>query len=245
MISTFDNWVTGARAEKAIRMCSEQVKTREGQEDLLKEASEGSTIAADYLFIRYRKVISKAFWKYYMGPDKKYWKARLEAGEDRDFASTAYETLVGKADPNPYDTFKPTKFTVETDIIKLFGYYLYRYLQNEAFKIIRSSKKYGMTGNVKKGDDFSVESYHSDADPERGEKVSVGPTYVEEIEMKDTISLFLKKLKRIKPIYYDVFKLRLTGLTVKDVAEKLGVTESTIRNHLASIKVLYTNFVGE
>ena len=70
-IKTFDVWVSKDRELAARREYEEQAKSQEGQLNVLAAASNGDTAAADYLFVTLKLVIAKAFWKYFLGPDRK------------------------------------------------------------------------------------------------------------------------------------------------------------------------------
>jgi len=242
-IDTFDTWVSSARAKKASDSYSAMSGTQEGQLQILNDAAEGNTVAADFLFDLFKKIISKAFWKYYLGPDKKYHAPKIRAGGDKDFASMAYEMLLGSGETSPYDTFKPTKFTSAADLLKQFGYYLYRYLQNEAFKLIRAEKMGGMTGNVKQdGEAVSVAGYEDHF--ENSEDASAADSFTGEVEMQETIRTFLIYLKKTKKIYYDVFLAKLKGASIEEVAVKLSISGQSVRNHLKAIKAIYDEFTG-
>lgn len=251
MIKTFDLWIPTARVEKAVRLCTEQAATQEGQKELLQQASEGDSIATDYLYFRFKKLIASVFWKTYLGPDKKYWKARINAREDEDFASYAYEVLSGRSDPSPYNSFKPGKFDKKADLIKLFGYYLYRYLQHESRKLIKANKMQGMTGNVGKNDDIQVSTYSEVGDENPNTTSAVAnmtattDSSYEATEVKETLKAFLAELKQSNYKSYTIFKLRLTGLTPYDIAEKLGVSHQTVHQKLKDIKQQYFSFIGE
>ena len=270
-IKTFNNWVNPARKAKADAAYATKATTQDGQLQILGDASDGNSAAADFLFDLFKKIISKAFWKYYMGPDKSFYKSRIDNGADKDFASMAYEMLLGGGDPSPYETFKPSKFSSKADLLKQFGYYLYRYMQNEAFKMIRAEKMGGMTGNVKhqtgapkkqvpamqgkgladdrdKGlsagiaGDASVVGYEDHF--ENDEETSTPDSFTDDIELRETIRAFLKHLKTVKPLYHDVFYAKLQGMGSEAVADKLGISGQSVRNHLKAIKTLYDDFTG-
>lgn len=249
-IDTFSKWVTPARIQAARSTYGDPLKlTQEAQLAILGDAADGNTIAADYLFDQYRRIISKAFWKYYMGPDKHYYQSRISAGDDVDFASMAYEMLLGGGEPSPYDTFKASKFTDKANLLKQFGYYLYRYLQNEAIKMIRASKMGGMTGNVKqqnaKNNAEKVSTVGYEDHFENNEEASATDSFTDDVELEETVKAFLKYLKGgSKPIYHEVFLARLKGLSIEDTAAKLGISGQSVRNHLKAIKELYDTFTG-
>lgn len=249
-INTFDRWVSGQRASVAMSRYAELAGTQSGQKKILKDASNGDTVAADFLFLQLKKIIAKAFWKYFMGPKTTTHPLKISQGADEDFASIAYSMLMGQGDPSPYKTFNPAKFTKTADLIKQFGYYVYRYLQNEAVKIHREDKLGGMTGNLKQGTaDVKLSSYEDIAAPKEsgfaGAEPAVSNSFTSDIDERETIRVFLEHLKGLRPIYHDVFYWKLKGLSTEDVAKKLAVSGQSVRNHLKDIQRLYKEFIGE
>lgn len=241
-ISTFDIWVSPSRLARANAKYLTASATQAGQNQILQDAAGGSAEAADFLFDLLKKVIAKAFWNYYLGPDRSKHAARISSGAAEDFASVAYAMLLGGGDPSPYNTFKSSKFAPSANLLRQFGYYVYRYLQNEAFKMIRGDKMQGMTGNVANNEDVQVAGYedHFENDEQASTSDDTGS-----VDEKETIRAFLDHLKTIKKVYYDVFRGKLKGLSTEDVAAKLGISGQSVRNHLKDIKSLYVNFIGE
>lgn len=266
-ITTFDKWITPARQTRADAEYGNAKTSQSEQLRVIQDAADGNSTAADYLFTALKKIIARAFWKYYMGPDKHYHAARISAGDDIDFASMAYTMLMGGGTPSPFDTFKPSKFSASADLVKQFGYYVYRYLQNEAIKMIRSAKMGGMTGNVehitgkKKEIPFvqvkggtSLPGTDDDADRARDvnvsgfddntEEASAADSFTDDIELRETLRAFLKKLKQVKPAYHDVFLSRLKGASVEETAAALGISGQSVRNYIKAVKEMYDDFVG-
>lgn len=241
-ISTFDTWVDKNRAGLALNAYYEMSKTQEGQKQILKAASGGDTTAADYLFLVYKKIIAKAFWTYYLGPDKKYYQGRLSDGADEDFASVAYSMLLGSEGTSPYKTFSPDKFSPEADLIKQFGYYLYRYLQNEAMKMIRAEKMGGISGNVPTDQTVSTVGYEDHF--ENTEKASSDDSFTDEADMQATLKSFLQKLKKENDTYYKIFKARMQQKGFEDIASELNISSQSVRNHLKKIQQMYNDFVS-
>lgn len=250
-IKTFDIWVSGSRRVAAEREYAEAALTQDGQKQILQDAQNGSTTAADFIFVTLKAVIAKAFWKYYLGPNTATHQHKISSGADQDFASLAYSMLLGQADPSPYDTFNPKKFTKSANLIKQFGYYVYRYLENEATKIHRAENMGGMTGNVKSDSGgVNVTSYEGIADvredgTQAANQPSVSDSFTSDIDERETIRVFLEHLQQLRPIYRDVFYYRLKGLSVDQVAAKLKISDQSVRNHMKAIQGLYKEFIGE
>lgn len=211
------------------------VKDHATQIQVIEDAKAGNLDAVNLLYHTYKGLTAKAFWTYYLGPDKKFWPARLRAGEDYDFASKAYELLAsgdtGKT--SPYSTFDPKKFSAKTDIIKKFGYYFFRYLQNEAFKMIRKKGLQGISGNIPKDVDISVASYEDVPDT----AVESG---TEDIDLKLTLDSFVDTLPTK---YKKVFNLKRTGLSIDDIASELGIHSVSVRNYMSDIKDKWDAYV--
>lgn len=240
-ISTFDLWVDGKRFNAAVQKYLPLSKTQEGQKQILQAARSGDSVAADFLFSAYKKIIAKAFWTYYLGPNKRYHQRRLEQGADADFASVAYNMLIGDEGTSPYKTFNPDKFTPEADLIKQFGYYLYRYLQNEAIKMIRAERMGGMTGNLKQGEDVSTVGYE---DHFENSREAATADFSSDVDMKLTLEAFLKKLRAESPKQYQIFTSRLKGKSLQEIADELGQSQQAIRNQMKQVQDKYNDFVG-
>jgi len=228
----FNKYISESEINKAIEAYGD-LKDRSTQLLVLQDAKDGDLGAVNLLYYLYKGLTAKAFWTYYLGPDKKYWPARLRAGEDYDFASRAYELLASGSEgkTSPYTTFNAQSFDMKTDLIKKFGYYFFRYLQNEAFKMIRQKKHQGLTGNISQTAPIEVASYEDVYD----NSVEASPVE-EDLDLKITLDDFTDSLSTR---YKKVFSLKRQGYPVNDIAEKLGVAHGSIRNYLKDIKELW------
>jgi hypothetical protein len=242
-VNTFTNWVNDRRLNAAVTKWQPQRGTQKGQLEILHAAQSGETTAVDYLFLTFTKLVAKVFWVYYIGPDKKYAKGKITAGEDEEFASMAYTMLAGKEELSPYKTFDPSKFSEDADLIKQFGYYYYRYLQRMSMKMSRANKMEGMAGNVK--DNAAPQTVDYDSLSGTGEEPSTPDSFTAEVDMKETLRVFLGQLKQRDERYYKIFKSRLAGNSIPETAKKLSVTAQTVRNDLKVIQDMYKEFVGE
>lgn len=243
-INTFNQWVTGARAEKALHTYYNMSKEQEGQKQILAAAKQGDSVAADYLFLVFKKIIARVFWKYYLGPDKKYYRKRIEEGAAEEFATIAYSLLLGGGSASPYNTFNLDKFTGEADLIKQFGYYFYRYLQNESIKAIRADKMAGMTGNVSKDETVSTVSYEDTVENNLGDSVSYSsPSFEGNLADRDAYNQFLAELKSDEPVLYEILMKRMSGLTSNQIARQMGISGQTIRNYTQKIKQIYQSYI--
>lgn len=240
-ISTFDTWVDDKRLNKAVTEWQPKRSSREGQLAILDAAKSGDVAAADYLFLTFTKLIAKVFWVYYLGPNKKYAKGRIMAGEDEDFAAMAYTMLLDKEELSPYKTFNPDVFSGDTDLIKQFGYYFYRYLQRTAVKMIRAAKLSGITGNFKADEMPTTVEY----DDTLSDAPAEGASFTDEVDMKETIRAFLDVLKKDNEKHYNIFKSRLKGNSIPQTAKELSLSAQGVRNSLKDIQNKYNAFIGE
>ncbi len=215
------------------------LRDRATQIKVIEDAKQGNLDAVNLLYFLFKGLTAKAFWSYYLGPDKKYWPSRLRAGEDYDFASKAYELLAsgdtGKT--SPYATFNPDKFSAKTDLIKKFGYYFFRYLQNEAFKMLRKKGMQGISGNIPKDANLSVESYEDVHDNTNETAVASG---TEDIDLKLTLDSFVDTL----PFKYKkVFNLKRQGMSMEDIGAELGIHQNSVRTYMKDIKDKWDEYV--
>lgn len=236
-VNAFDSYLSRSEVEES-RLKYPDLKDRNTQLQLLKDARAGNLDAVNVLYDEYKGLTAKAFWQYYLGPDKKYWPSRIRAGEDYDFASRAYELL---ASPNlktsPYNTFDPNKFTTSTNLVKKFGYYFFRYLQNEAFKMLRKKGLKGIAGNIPKDTNIEVASYEDVYD---NSSEASAESHAEDIDLRVTLDSFLDTLPNK---FKKVFSLKRSGYSINDIAEKLGISHVSVRNYLTQIKELWDSYV--
>lgn len=239
-IGTFDNWIDDNRLNAAVIKWQPKRKTQEGQKEILKAAASGDATAADFLFLTYTKLISRAFWKYYIGPDKRYSRVKLANQEDKEFASVAYTILLGKEKPNPHKSFNPDVFDKDADLIKQFGYYFYNYLGNYSRKTYRKAAAAGLTGRPQ-NEEIRVVSYDrlggSLSDPDQH-------SFEDEVVLEHSLKQYVQLLKDTNEKFYDIFMLRAKGKTVDEVAEILGFTRQSIRLNLITMKEIYDDFMG-
>jgi DNA-directed RNA polymerase specialized sigma24 family protein len=240
-INTFDNWITPKRQATAMSTYDEISRTQKGQKQILGAAASGDHVAADYLFLRLKGVIAKAFWKYFMGPDKGFHRAKIMQGSDKDFASIAYEMLLGSGKTSPYATFKFSGFSSSADLIKQFGYYFYRYMQNEAFKNLRADKLGGLAGNIKTGEDVHTVGYEDHF--ENDENAASTDDYTAETNTQMAFEALLQKLKKENLTYYRVLVLKAKGFDVEAIAKKLDISGQSVRNHLKAIKPMVEEYL--
>ncbi len=234
----FNKYLSQADIEKAQAQYP-NLKDRATQIRVIGDAKQGDLEAVNLLYHTFKGLTAKAFWKYYLGPDKKYWPSRIRAGEDYDFASKAYELLAsgdtGKT--SPYATFNLDKFSDKTDLIKKFGYYFFRYLQNEAFKMLRAKKMQGLSGNVPKAEEINVASYEDVYDNTSETAVE---SETESIDLKLTLDSFIETLPEK---YKQVFNLKRQGMGILDIAKKLGISHGSVRSYMEKIKELWDEYV--
>lgn len=225
----FNTIIPQEQRAKALEMYDPLAKTQEGQLEILSQASKGKAEAAIYLYVRLVRVIAKAFWKYYLGPEKQHHQRRIKAGADREFISMVFEILMdGERNPSPYKTFDSSKFSSDADLIKQFAYYLYRYLQNEAFKHIRGGDT---TSGEVNFDDSGAEDEEFSAD------------HAEDIDQRETLNAFYRFLLAKDKKAAQIFKLASQGMQIQQIADKIGMSfVGTRRIVVTKIQPLWEEF---
>ncbi len=227
----FNQYLSAADIEEA-QKAYPNLKDRATQIQVINDAKAGNLQAVNLLYHKFKGLTTKAFWTYYLGPDKKYWASRIRAGEDYDFASKAYELLAsgGTNKTSPYNTFNPDKFSAKTDLIKKFGYYFFKYLQNEAFKMIRKKGLHGLSGNIPQDANLEVASYEDVYDNSNETAVA---SQTNSIDLNLTLDSFIDTL----PVKYKkVFDLKRQGYSVDDISAELGIHSVSVRNYMKDIK---------
>lgn len=237
-------WIPPEVVKKANEVWEERVKTQKGQNECLSAAANSDKTAVNYLYNRFFPLVQKVFWKYYVGPNKELGVEKLSNQGVIEFASTAYSMLAGINNPSPYRTFTPEKASKASgfgtaDIINLFSYYYYRYLQSEAFKQIRKERPGAFSGYMDHSNIPSVASYdeyfqNSDlASDESFEGDETTKNTLNKIFDEFSDWLEAEKGKR----YKDIFEGARNGEDFEDIAKRLGMTgRMQVRNHFNRIK---------
>lgn len=218
---SFESFVSPTAQKKANEAWADRVKTQEGQLECLEAAENGQEEAVNYLYVRFLPLIRSAFWKYLIGPNRKYLSSKINSGEAEEFGNTAYTMIAGAESPSPYKTFDPSKFSENTDLINQFSYYFYRYLQAASFKIIRAHKSGSISSSNDDEDkekpvDISYDEYMSNsadaATPDESPRTDLNLIF-------DDFSEWLGKEKG--PEYKGVFDLVRQGYNFIDITEEL------------------------
>lgn len=237
-LKAFTAAVPQSTREKLRKQFDPIASTQKGQMTILKQASMGEGDAALYLYDRLEKIVAKAFWKYYLGPNKEFRKVRMVGGAAQEFIAVTFELLMDRTrDPSPYKTFDPSKFNASADLIKQFGYYLYRYLQNEAFKLIRSARSGGVTGSAEGGVAISTQDY----DTAVGDDVAV-ESHSDAIDQQETIRAFYDHLKATAPAIAPMFADVAKGATTAELSKKHKITGTGVRHRMGLIKQAWEEF---
>lgn len=241
----FEGYVPPAAQREAVDMWEEKAKTRDGQLELLDAAMHSEPTAVNYLYSAYLPLTMQAFWKYYIGPNKKLGSKKIVNGGAADFASRSYEMLSGMTNPSPFRTFNPDKIN-SGSLINAFSYYYYRYIQSEAFKLNRNDKIIKDRKGLMGGEDEENLSFDSSSDSgavvqslDSFEKAQDIP--VEDFSNKADIGLifddFSKWLEEHKaPEYKDIWDKLRAGVSYADIAADYGWPAQKIRNYFKRIR---------
>lgn len=239
-ITTFDDMVSPADLERA--------QAKFGQDNfrnVIDAAKQGDSDAINLIFHLSKNVIAKAFFKYFLG-DKKYWKQRIDAGDDKIFAAEAYEMIADsfKKGKGPLSTFNPDKFANDDKIVDRLRYYIFRYAEGLSFKILRERLRGGMGGNIPQelSGQQLVSSY--DAYLDNSGEVATSDSFVDDVEIQDAFAKFLAYLEVEYPKLYPIMLYRVKGLSYKEIASKIGRTEQSVFGNVKKAYDLYKSFVG-
>lgn len=264
--SAFTELVSPDRIKKAQDTYDKLAQTQAGQLQILKDAQNGNPVAADYLYSKYLLIAAKAFNKYYLGPDKIAARKKIANGDEATIAQDAYAMLMGASDNpkkyiSPYAKFNPDLFSKDTDLIKQFSFYFYRYFQNHCIKAARKEARNGIAGgksfgrsnaNAKDvaGDDVPEDTPSNQVsfDAAYNDNYSTGEDFTKEIDVQETLKSFLSYLKtEVKnDMYYKLFARRCErpDESLEATAQVVGLSKNTARSYLRKIKALYIEFVS-
>lgn len=236
MIKGFDSLIQGINI-KQIQHELQGLSFRE----ILKLAKNKNMTALYWIYYLSRDVLAKAFFKYFLG-DKKYWKRRLEAGDDYVFAAECFEMLASPT--GPLFAFNPDVFSSDEKIIDRAKYYIYRYAQALAFKILRERLLGGLSGNIPKNIDKEnlVTSY--EAYLENSDLLASSDSFTDDIEIREVFAKFLVFLQKNYPKLYPLMLDRIRGLSYKEIAQKTSKTEQSVFMNVKKAYDLYKDFIG-
>lgn len=248
----FDDQVSNEDLAIAFRKYNDLVQTQEGQKELLRLAGqEHDVIATNYLWGRYKQLITNVFWKYYVnGIDV---KDKLDNHDDYSFAEDAWLLLNGRADEikvssvqkafdpkkvkngedpattikghgNPYKAFNPDKYSPDADLLNSFGWYYSKYLENLANKFVRIM--------MKRAKEISMETKIEDT----GDTVELSSEdFSGESDEKIAIQQFYRILwaeSSPKSPYNTIMKLRMQNKSPVEIGGILGKSHGYVRNKL-------------
>jgi len=245
-VTAFDRYVSGRDLQDALKYA--QVTPFE---KVLADARNGDIRAINFIFYSSRKQIAAAFWKYFMGgkkaPPKKAMQ-RIKAGHADVFAAEVYGMLADPEDSaNPLKTYDNSKFKNEPEYEQLnkLGYYIYRYCQNLAFKMLRENPEEYSYGNpnekalpqeqVASSFDQHIENGNDLAD--------ANADFAQDVEISDTEQRFLLLLQTKYPKLYPVIKMRTEGKNTQDIAVVLGKSDWVINKYTALAKEVFKEWM--
>jgi hypothetical protein len=246
-IKAFDNFLSQKDIDEAVKKWNDKSSDYKGQIEIINAAKAKDKTAINWLFSTLKKVIAKAFWKYYVGPIKQYGMSKINERKDLEFAAEIYAMLLGdpEAGANPLDTFKPDKFSQKTNIIEKFAYYLLRYCESVAFQMLRADTRGGVTGQVRtsKGEEdistVSYDEYFSNEDLHQAVESTT-----DDLDIRDAFNRFLEKLKKEDERKYAILSLKVIGDDTKAIAEKLGISSSYVSDYIKKMEKEFRSFAG-
>lgn len=242
----FNAFVSKSAEQEAEAKWGPKAKTQEGQKEILEAARNQDYSAVNYLYTRLKGTVFKVFWTYLVG-DKSFTSEKINSGQAAEFATEAYMMLAGQGNSDPYKTFNPDIFDEKADLINQFNYYYMRYLQSEAFKIIRKYKKGGFSGNrdLKGAEEEGMETAEPSVASYDQFFQNSDETATEDFSDESTIGIvfddFEKWLRENKSeTFAQIWSMVRDGLKFTEIASKLGMKRPQMaRNYYMKIVDLF------
>ena len=283
-INTFKELLSAREIAEATEIWEQFAGDYYGQVELLDAARSGDTTAINFLYLKLIPQITSVFWNNFLGRDAGHRQRRLLQGDQYEFASIVYQTLMSahiqnmstedalatmkgnmaSLNPNsqidtfedeyadmmgaqsPLNTFDPSHFDEETNVIEKFGYYLMGALKNESMKFNKHERRGGITGNREAGKEdvvnmsfegategLDIDADHinysgmvDEGDFHQSENMDAWEKFAKDPELDD---------ERFKPSTRDVlieFLNQEDKFDVMDAANKFGTTRMTLRSRL-------------
>lgn len=231
-IVTFDNFVDKREIEKAVEKFG-----RYEIRPILAAAAASDPLALGLVFYLCRATIAATFFKYFLG-DKKYWRQRINAGDDVTWASEVFERLPRTANSfltAPQNKRKKASELPETEVLKLFRGYLYMRLKALAIHLNTTEGRSGVTGlgdiaakkkagkNVAEPTFVGFKGAGDEADTTGVELSSPYGNPAEEYEQKDTVAVYVDTLRSEYPDLYRLMALLMKGYSKEQVWTKLEI----------------------
>ena len=220
-----DSWLDKDSVKRAQAKYNED--TFEGQLEIYNAAKSGEKDACNYLYNRYLGLIFKVWKQTIMGSNPNMNSLKFLNGVASEYSERAYFMICNAHDPSPYNSFDPNVYDKNANLLNQFGYYYYRYLQNEATKInIRFSKDALNRYSTSLDGSDDAEEFGDDNIRKLGknnlEAIS-SPDSTESEDINIVIDEFTQWLKDNKdPKYSQIFDLRKQGYSIADIADKIG-----------------------
>jgi len=248
----FNSFVPPTQYKRAARVVADEIGVSpdaigmdENAYDLIRMAQDGNKDAQLVLYRKSREAISYAFWKNFIGPNKRFVGRRLDRGDDDLFAAEAWQTMVRALDSFDIDKYDPA---TTTNVLGKWHWWFMQYLKAEAIRLNKEIDRHGFTG-VGDSSGLHVSGMPEDDEGREIDTVSLSqPGRERELELEDALESFIKDLEadidrdKRKRVFYDILTMRMEGMDIGDIATELGTSQWNIRKYLRDLKNEMRNY---
>lgn len=244
-VQAFNNVVQGRDLQKALEFARDNPFSV-----VFEAAQQGNLDAINFIFYSSRKQIAAAFWKFFLGGAKikpKIAQQRIEAGEADIFAAEVFAMLADiHGEANPLLTWDISKYDhlPEQEQLNKLGYYIYRYCQNLAYKLLRAHpEEYGYLSG--RGGSEGLDTSYDALSDEGVDFADTKEDFANDYEVKSLKDQYLILLQTKYPKLYPVIKLRSEGFDTQTIAKKLGISPWNTNNLTAKAKEIFRDFANK
>jgi hypothetical protein len=246
MTKAFDQVLTDRELERANGKWAQNVGDVKSELAIIDAAKKGDELAINFLFDRFKGGFAKAFHKYYVGPQKQNLNRIVQNSEDLEFASGCYELLNVSSRVSPLKTWSWDMQDRGSSPLKSLNFYMMRYAQSLAWKMIRANKNEGLKDVGSGNTTNTVKTTSFDKDYGDGAHLDVSDDRVAQsyknIEMQDQIRDFYSRvLKGVKKTMFGLMSVN-PGIDLGELGQKVGLSRPTVRNLMDEIKQDWAKF---
>lgn len=224
--------------------------TYEGQLALIEAAKDRESNAVKYIFSLLLPIITKVFWDKYLGKSSVHRARRMAQGDDKEFLGEVFMLLLD--DESPLDSFDPTKYSRETNLIQKLGYYIMRYLEHLTRKLNRATTRKGLTGKLKKDEHDNLQMGSYEAHYENNDDIATEQDFLEGVAFDQWTDFVLDPTldEQKSPTYREVLTAVLDqeSFNVTQLAKSLmpergqAAATSLLRQRLSGLKSVFDQY---
>ncbi len=242
----FNSYVPATQYKRAARTLADKIGAQPDQlasdeyaPEVLLMAQEGDSDALLFLYRKSRQAIGFVFWKYFIGPNKRFLARRLQRGDDDFFAAEAWHVMLKAL--QSFDVSKYAYGATENFLGK-WHWWFQQYLKNATIRLNKEIDREGFT-SVPDGEMPATHSMPVDDAGKDVDTISLSrPSHDREIETQSALEQYMADLKRDvdtskkKRNFYDLLTYRLEGVSIDDIADLMDTTPWNIRKQLRMLK---------